>query len=143
MRAKEYLMQYRLLKEQLASIEDEIEELRSEAESISINLDGMPHGTDISDRTGNLAVRISDMTFKAINNRDAILSKRSDIMDVLRKMNDLTQYQVLYKRYIEGKRWEQIAVETGYTYRSVTRIHGRGLASVQNILDESCPIMSY
>lgn len=143
MKAKEYLMQYRLLKDHLQDIENEIVELNEEAESIRIKLDDLPRGTDISDRTAKLAVAITDLTIKAIKSRDLVLRKKSEIVSTLRELKDSNQYRVLYKRYVEGKRWEQIAVETGYTYRNVTRIHGRGLASVQSILDKRCPTMSY
>ena len=135
MKAKEYLVQYRLLKEQLNDLESQIEELNAEAEAVRIKLDDMPRGSNLSDRTAKLAVSIADLTLRTINTRDSILAKRDEISEALRGLSDRTQYQVLYKRYIEGKRWEEIAVETGYTYRSVTRIHGRGLENVQRVLD--------
>lgn len=137
MKAKEYLMQYRLMKEHLNDLERQIEDLNAEAEAVRIKLDDMPRGSNLSDRTAKLAVSIADLTMKSINTRDSILLERDKISDTLRALNDRMQFTILYKRYIEGERWEEIAVETGYTYRSVTRIHGRALESVQKLLDES------
>lgn len=34
---------------------------------------------------------------------------------------------VLTERYLNNKRWEQIAVDMNYTYRNVIKIHGKAL----------------
>ena len=44
MEAKEYLESYRLIQTRINVLIAEIERLRTEAESVSINLDGMPKG---------------------------------------------------------------------------------------------------
>lgn len=42
---------------------------------------------------------------------------------------------VLYKRYFEVKGWEEIAVEMGYTYHHVHKLHSDALVKFQDILD--------
>ena len=44
-------------------------------------------------------------------------------------MQDGAEKEVLIRRYLMGKAWEQIAVEMNYTYRHVTRLHGTALQS--------------
>lgn len=56
------------------------------------------------------------------------------------KIDDPDQLNVLHKRYVLFKSFEQIAIEMGFTHRHITRIHGEALQSVKKILkNESCP----
>lgn len=37
------------------------------------------------------------------------------------------RYEILTRRYLLGQTWEKIAVEMGYSYRHVTKLHGYAL----------------
>ena len=58
MTAKEYLKQYRLLESRIRTVKDNLSILESKRESISVDMDGMPHASGTSDKTGTLAVAI-------------------------------------------------------------------------------------
>lgn len=45
------------------------------------------------------------------------------------RLPDGLEAQVLALRYCDGKRWEEIAVDIGYTWRHTLRIHGSALQS--------------
>lgn len=114
--------------------EHDLAELREERESISINLDGMPHGTSLSDKTARLAAQLADAEEEIIELRSEAWSKRMEIVRTLNRIQTPEYNTLLYLRYIEGKTWEQIAVEMHYTFRHTTRLHGDALREVDAIL---------
>lgn len=61
--ARRFLIRYKRATEQLIQAERELERLRSDAENMSINLDGLPHGNGTSDRVGNVAAEIADYSW--------------------------------------------------------------------------------
>lgn len=134
MTAKEYLRQYKLMTARIRNREHDLAELREERESISINLDGMPHGTSLSDKTARLAAQLADAEEEIIELRSEAWSIRMEIVRTLNMIQTPEYNTLLYLRYIEGKTWEQIAVEMHYTFRHTTRLHGDALREVDAIL---------
>ena len=47
------------------------------------------------------------------------------------------EYNVLYKRYVQMQNLQEIADALGKSYARITSWHGRALAHLQNILDET------
>jgi hypothetical protein len=118
--------------------EHDLAELREERESISINLDGMPHGTSLSDKTARLAAQLADAEEEIIELRSEAWSIRMEIVRTLNRIQTPEYNTLLYLRYIEGKTWEQIAVEMHYTYQWVAGpLHGRALVLVDEILQKN------
>lgn len=131
MTAKEYLSQYRRYAERIRQIDLDIERLEAEAESISIDLDGMPHGTTLSDRTGSLATRLADLRSKKLLLREEAWEKREEIEEVIQSLPDPVMTRLLYDRYIIGMRWEDVARDLNYddTYTR-SRLHGKALMCI-------------
>lgn len=116
----------------------EIESLQAEKEAILKELggvkpsDGMPHGTGTGDPTGNTAVKINklkQMIDEAINKRIKLRMEIETAIDRLSPKDGL----LMRKRYLEGKKWEQVAVEMNYDYRHVTKIHGIILKKIESL----------
>lgn len=42
---------------------------------------------------------------------------------------------LLYERYVNGKTWEQVAVDMHYSYRGVTKMHGRALQTLKECIE--------
>ncbi|MCI8336963.1 MAG: hypothetical protein HFI72_07415 [Peptococcaceae bacterium] len=116
----------------------EIESLQAEKEAILKDLggvkpsDGMPHGTGTGDPTGNIAVKINEleqMINESINKRVELRRMIEAAIDSLSPKDGL----LMRKRYLEGKKWEQVAVEMNYDYRHVTKIHGFILKKIESL----------
>lgn len=136
MTAKEYLLQYKRMKKRIKSIERAIEELETQVSSISINLDGMPHGTDLSDKTGRLAAAIADKQNELIDRRIDAFNVMVAVSDIIAQVADEDQRWLLTMRYINGYTWEKIAVEMDFTYQWVAGpLHGAALQDVEKILE--------
>ena len=159
MLAKEYLNQVGIIDAKLKMIDANIERLRRELynlEDISLSSswsDGQPHGMKITDPTGDKAVRLaeknserreelrrqlSDYEYKQILVRSQLWAKRMEVIDTIGRIHDPKCYRLLTMRYVEGAKWELIAVDLDLTYQWVAGpLHSKALILLQEVLDES------
>lgn len=135
MESKEYLESYKRIAERLKVLMTEIERLRTEAESVSINLDGMPHGQGKGDRLERLAIQLADMESKLQEEMSECWSKRMEIINLLGKMQKHKHQTLLHKRYIECKSWEVIAYEMGISWRYCYMLHGSALNEFAEVMN--------
>lgn len=131
-RSKEYLRQYRILSEYLRQLEEDIRELEEQCDSVTLQITGMPHASDLKDRTAELAVKLTELHEQALMQREQAWQKRTEIRERINSLGNWRQSRVLYLRYIAGMTWPQIAVEMDYTnMRGLFRMHGRALMSFE------------
>ncbi len=129
-RKKEYLKGYiySIRKEQ--RLKEQIEELRSQQMFPSVNHDGMPQGnahSDLSDYVARLDALISQLE----QEQAMAVRQYKEIHDRIHQMQDGAEKEVLIRRYLMGKTWEQIAVDIECSYRHTLRIHGNALQHFQ------------
>jgi len=156
MTAKEYLSQYQMIEARLRAIEAMVDEARKELSAINdVSLrsawpDGQPHGTGTTDPVGNQAAAaadritqerreelkglLEDLEIRELKTRAELWRQRMEIEEVIGAVSDPTHHDVLYRRYIQGQKFELIAVETGYSYRHTIRLHGEALLEVAKII---------
>lgn len=128
MTAKEYLMQIQRMKQTADSLGEKAEALRAEMEGLKaitydkdrVQVSPSNRMEELMPKLIELEERYGEMIFKY---HKAVLIRTEQIASL---GNSLAK--VLMLRYVEGKRWERIAVDLGYTYRNVTRIHKKALA---------------
>ena len=58
---------------------------------------------------------------------DEYVDKKNLIISQIDGIENETYYEILFARYIEKKTFEKIADEMTYSFRNVTRLHGRAL----------------
>lgn len=129
-RKKEYLKGYIYSMRKARRLKEQIDELRSQQMFPSANHDGMPQGnahSDLSDYVARLDALISQLEHE----QAMAVRQYKEIHDRIHKMQDGAEKEVLIRRYLRGRTWEQIAVEMNYNYRSVLKIHGRALRSFE------------
>ena len=129
-RKKEYLKGYIFSMRKAQRLKEQIEELRSQQMFPSVNLDGMPQGNAHSDLSGYVA-RLDALISQLEQEQAMAVRQYKEIHDRIHKMQDGAEKEVLIRRYLMGRTWEQIAVEMDYNYRSVLKIHGRALRSFE------------
>jgi hypothetical protein len=124
---KQYLNRYKLLCSKLASLREQEETLRIELVNVkAINYTGMPKGNkhyDLSD----CIVRLEELYSKIAAKQKEQLMLKVQIEDKVSEMNDGIECDLLRKRYIEFKSWEQICDEIGYSLKQTYRIHNKAL----------------
>jgi len=126
---KEYLRKYRSSKRREERILEEIQRLRMDKMFPSVVFDDMPHAQNHKDLS-NYAVLIDEQIQELKEERLERAKTYTDIEKKIREMADDNEQELLRLRYIQGKSFEEIAVEMGYTYRHITSIHGKALRNI-------------
>lgn len=134
MDAKEYLESYKLIQTRINVLRAEIERLRAEAESVGINLDGMPKGQGSNDKLAQLAVQIADCESVLLEELSGLFTRKIRIISQLGKLKEHKHQLLLQKRYLECKSWETVAYEMDITSRYCFMLHESALAEFANII---------
>ena len=129
-RKKEYLDGYRKCIRQIDRLNEELAEIRINKMLPSMTQDGMPHAHNNTDLSV-YASRIDKTERKIIKARYLKIQKMKEITEKIERMDDENEKDVLFYRYIRLMKWEEIAAKMKYTYRNVTKIHGRALCNFQ------------
>lgn len=132
MTAKDELNQYRYMRNRVEETLEEYEKYKSRAEKMTATLSDTPGRTNIiGDKVGTNASIMADLE-KEYEQRwiDAEYKK----LEIEKKIDKVEEpYRtLLHKRYIEGSCFERIADEMGYTYNSITHMHGDALKMFSN-----------
>ena len=135
MTAKEYLKQYQYAVDRVRRYEEEYENesLRIDAIRSASDNDGMPHGSGISKPTEDKAVRLADRALRLTEARLEAIRIRQDVFDLIDSI-DGVEGDVLYQRYVNLHKWEEICVLLHYSWQGVHLIHRRALAIVESRL---------
>ena len=137
MTAKQYLQQAFQMKKKIAAIQADILRLEAAATDCSPNLTGMPHNPNPSHS------RMADIVCKIID-RKAALEQKVEELEVLAKeieykisLLDNEDYRtILYKRYVEGAEWEDIAMDMHYGISWIYTLHRKALAEFEKSVVE-------
>lgn len=135
MTAKEYLKQYEYAVDRVRRYEEEyqneltlIDAIRSASDN-----DGMPHGSGISKPTEDKAVRLADRALRLTEARLEAIRIRQEVFDLIDSI-DGVEGDVLYQRYVNLHKWEEICVLLHYSWQGIHLIHRRALAIVESRL---------
>ena len=136
MTPKEYLQQYRDAAKRARAALDHLDELRSMATRITPNYGGEGGGThQTGDKLGAAVARIIDAENRVSDELEMLEAIEHEVLNTILRVKDATLSTLLYERYINGKTWEQIAVDMHYSYRGVTKMHGRALLAVKECIE--------
>lgn len=133
MTAKEYLKQYEHAARRAERYRDvyETELLTVDAvRSLSDN-DGMPHGSGISKPTEDKAIRLADKALKWQQAALDAIEAKNEVFSVICDIPDI-EGDVLYERYINLRKWEEICVLLHYSWKGIHLVHRRALNIVES-----------
>lgn len=132
---KKYLQQIRLYDSHINTKLEDLHQLKEMVTKITPTLkDDVVSGGGNQDKLGDAVTKIVDLEEEVNRDIDRYVNAKQEISNTLEKISDPDQLQVLHKRYVQYKTWEQIACEMNMSYRNVCYIHGKGLQSVNQIL---------
>ena len=137
MTAKEYLKQYEELYKRAqrykAEYVNELDQIDAIGSTLS-NDAGMPHGTGISKRTEDKAIRLADKALEYQNVALQAIEKRQEVFETIADIKG-AEGEILYERYINLHKWEEVCVLVHMSWNGTHRAHRRALTKVQEILD--------
>lgn len=128
MTTKDYLNQISRLNRMINNKLTEIAQLRELSCSISAvkNEERVISSSD-PDKIGATYAKIDEMERNLDRMIDEYIDKKNTIIGQIDSIENEDYYNVLFSRYIEKKTFEVIATEMNFSYRNVTRLHGRAL----------------
>ena len=131
MNAKEFLRQYEYATYKANQCREQYELMMEKIDAIGSTLgnDGMPHGTGVSKKTEELAIKLADAAQKYLDAERESFNKRQDVYELIRSIDGI-EGEVLYQKYINLLTWEQIADVLHYSVRGIQYAHGRALMTV-------------
>lgn len=130
---KEYLLGYQYLNQRINRLLLEQQQWRELATRVSPNLSGMPRGGGRGGAQGAIS-KIVDLETEINAEIDKLVEKRKEIEGIIRAVEDNILRTLLEYRYINGKKWEEIALMMGYDYRYILKIHGKALSALPSDL---------
>ena len=128
MDTKTYLQQISRLDRMINNKLSEISQLRELAMSVSaVKNEERVQNTPNFDKIGTAYCKIEEMEEKLDKLIDEYVDKKNLIISQIDGIENETYHEILFARYIERKTFEKIADEMTYSFRNVTRLHGRAL----------------
>jgi hypothetical protein len=136
MTAKEYLNQVRNLESKMKILKEEIDTLREMVVSTGAIQQGervLSSGTQ--DKMAETICKINEKECEWNDLMREFALARANVIINIQKLNNSEYEQILYKRYCQSKKWEEIALEMNYTYQWVCKLHGRALLELDKVLN--------
>ena len=131
MTTKEYLTQVRKLRILIDQRERELESLRAARFGCANGVDYGRIPVKGSRREGGsfeqASIKALDLEGEIAGLIEQYNELRHTIIGQIQQLEKLEHMQILYKRYVEEKRWEQIADEMGYDSVYIRSLHGKAL----------------
>ena len=136
MTPKQYLSQYQRAYRTILFVRRELERAEHDAAGIrAIIYSDMPKSHNVEHDLSDAMVRIEELAAKY----KAVVTEHTNIMAevaaVILKVDDKTQREVLWLRYIEGMDFEAIPDMIHYSERQMYSYYGQGLEAVRRILE--------
>jgi len=135
MTAKEFLNQAYLLDQRIKAKSDQIQSLNELATNCSAVLTGMPRNPNKSQSPMADAVcKIIDLENEIARDMNRLVEIKKEIVEVIKKVDDVELRTLLEQRYLCGSTWEEISISLNKKMRWTFMLHDKALAEVEKIL---------
>ena len=132
METKKYLSQISRLNRTIQNKLSEISQLRELSFGIkAIVNEERVQTTPNFDKIGTSIAKIDELERNLDKMIDEYVDKKKKIISQIDSMEDEVIYNILFSRYIERKTFEKIATEMNYSFRQITRLHGKALSEFE------------
>ena len=134
--ARAYLEQIKILKSKIKRLEAKREELRADLYSVKSTTDYNRDKVQTSiegDTMLNLIAKVDGIERDIIAELERAIVLKNWISKQIEQLPNERQKTILFRRYILGERWEQIAVYLDVSVRYVYKVHGYALQSFAKI----------
>ena len=143
MQAKEYLGQVSRINRMIKNKVSEIAQLKEIAINISaIDTEERVQTSPDFDKIGKMFVRIDEEEDKLNSLIFEYIELKNKILSQIEGIKEETLYCVLFSRYVENKTFEKIAIDMQYSFRQITRLHGKALLAFDKMYGEEYKNMS-
>ena len=92
----------------------------------------MPKKQGVKDSIGELIAELESIEREYLIKNELAIKELVKIETAISTLEIPAERILLRKRYIEGKRWEQIAEDMSYSIRQIHRLHSKALRKLKN-----------
>lgn len=129
--AQSYLQRARTLDDEINCKLDQVASLRAIATKATSTLSLVPKGGRYNqDSMGDVVAKIVDLEREVNRDIDTLVGLKREIGNAIKAVEKPKHRELLERRYLCCKSWEQIAVDMCYDIRRVYQVHGEALAMV-------------
>ena len=127
--------QYKEAERIVQRIRAEYMEQMAQVDSIRSALggDGLPRSGDISKKVEAQAVRLAEKAEQLLQAEADALAIRQQVFRTVQKVQG-DPGDVLHERYVNLRKWEDIADILGYTERNCHYLHDKGIEAVEELI---------
>ena len=135
-KAKEYLMQIGKLNTLIRIKQEELAEVTAKAGvgSVGYDNDGSTNASRDIHKQERLYLKMIELKESINRDLEEYMMKRDEVLRTVSKLKDQSEIDVLYKRYFQFMKWEEIAEDMCYTERYIYNIHGNALQHLQEFI---------
>lgn len=121
----------------------ELEQAGEEALACATRVTAGTEGERVDGGGGNSSERAMAAYADAATEYAALIEERirelvavkTEILRAVAKVGDPTLRALLTARYVNFKKWEQIALDIGYSYMQTCRLHGKALEELRHVIE--------
>ena len=134
MGSKEFLNKIRYIDMMINCKLEQVSELRSMLLPGAIRYDkDKVQTSNNADSISDTVSKIMELEEKINTDIDELVELKSVARDNIERMENDVEKVILYKRYFNNESFENIAVECGYSWRHIHRLHGEALKNFDKI----------
>ena len=135
MNAKQFLSRGRWIEREITSLIRTRDETRDRLTHITQNYDGDGAQTTKDPHKFDALVELEDKIDELI---DRLYATKTEILDVIDKLEDRREFLALKVYYIDMKTWEEVCVELHYSWRQIMYIRKQAVKHVDEIIALNC-----
>lgn len=143
MTAKEYLKQYENAVKYVERIQSEYDKQMEQIDNIrsSLGKDGLPRGSEVRREVEEKALQLAEKAQELKEAEIWAIETRQQIFRTILSV-PAEKGSVLQERYVNLKKWEDVADTVGYSLRQTHNLHKEGLDVIQNMIDgKDCTLL--
>lgn len=127
-----YLKRYINLDREIDRKLEEVARLRSKLTRVTEVFTAEPKGGgSIYGKTEEILAKIVDMEREIDADVDRLISIRDNIKAIIEAVEDDRERLLLQYRYLDGRTFEEIAVQMHYSWRQIHRLHSKALTNLK------------
>ena len=130
---KEYLWQLRRLEVCIEQRQEELNRLRELIGSHAIDYGERVQISPSADEIPNEVIRRAELEADISRKIEKYLQLKHKIINEIQSLDNAVYVSILYKRYVEYKSLEEIAVEMNYSYIWIKKNHGKALLEFKRV----------
>lgn len=134
MNAKAWLLRAKRLDEEIEQLLETRDAEKARVTKITQTLSGSvvqsskdPHKFD----------RLVELELEIDRAVDELIRTKAEVLSGIMKLEDGRHRKILRLRYIDGKTFEEIAVDIKYSWKQTRRLHAAALVKMEEVLNES------